>query len=381
MRTCSSVALIVTAVALSGCAVRPAIAPAPSDSIRARPDSVLTGADIRRAYYYAKRPYGSEATVHPLTSILNNGYDQIRTGPERRIFRYHYDKGFTGNWQSIIHAQRAVRGFGTRNWVRYELLPLSLKSGGGGQWVPNYQLHLFGGGVTYVRLIGWFEQRGWRSPRAAAAVTSYVGHLINESVENTALTKGSVDAMTDLLIFDPASILLWSSDRVQRFVGERVEVTEWAGQPSLSFPGETLENAFQTTMLRIRLPRTQDWRAFTTMGGSYVGGLSRRTHDDLWWSVGFGWDARSNPVVDPVTGRKTVDLIGNVALFVDRQGSLLASAVMKSGFDAGVTVNVYPGVMRRRSWSPGLWAHVLRNPTDVRFGLTSPIGIGVGRNP
>ena len=361
------------ALSTAACAPRPSTAPSPE--VR---DSVLTGPQIRKAYYYASRPYGSERTVHPLTSVLNNGYDQIRTGPNRQFLEYDYAMGGTGAWNSIIHAQRLVRQYGTRNWVRFELLPLSLKAGGGGQWVPNYQLHLFGGGVTYVRLIGYFEQRDFPYPRTAAALTSMAGHFVNEMVENTALTGGSIDAMTDLLIFDPLSILLWNSDRVQRFVGERIEVTEWAGQPSVTFPGETLENAFQTTMVRVRLPRTKNWRAFTTMGGSYVGGLSRRGGEDLWYSVGFGWDARSNPIVDPVTGRRTVELIGNVALFVDRQGSLLASAVMKSGFDAGVTLNVYPGI---RKVPLGMWAHVLRDPAGVRFGITSPIGVGVGRHP
>lgn len=364
----------VAALALTACAPSPSTAPVP-----ARPDSVLTGPEIRKAYWYGSRPYGSEMTVHPLTSILNNGYDQIRTGPNRQFLRFDYAMGGTGAWNSMIHAQRLVRQFGTRDWIRYELLPLSLKSGGGGQWVPNYQLHLFGGGVTYVRLIGFFEQRDFPYPRIAAGLTSYAGHFVNEMVENTALTGGSIDAMTDLLIFDPLSILLWNSDRVQRFIGERVEITEWAGQPSVTFPGETLENAFQTTMLRVRLPRTKNWRAFTTMGGSYVGGVSRRSGEDLWYSLGVGWDARSNPVVDPATGRKTVELIGNVALFVDRQGSLLASAVMKSGFDAGVTINVYPGLRTKRM--PGLWAHLLRDPAGVRFGITSPIGVGVGRHP
>ena len=362
---------------LAACS-RPNAATAPAPALR---DSVLTGPEMRKKYWYASRPYGSEATANPLVSILNNGYDQIRTGPNRQVFRFDYDRGATGAWQSMIHAQRLVRQYGTRDWIRYELLPLSVKSDGGGQWVPNYQLHLFGGGITYVRLIGYFEQRGVPYPRVAAGVTSFAGHFLNEMLENNGQTRGSIDAMTDLLIFDPASILLWNSDRVQRFVGERVEITEWSGQPSLTFPGETLENAFQTTMLRVRLPRTQNWRAFTTMGGSYVGGVSRRAHEDYWYSLGFGWDARSNPVVDPVTGRKTVELIGNVAGFVDRQGSLLASVVMKSGFDAGVTINLYPGVLPSSRWAPGLWAHVLRNPSGVRFGVTSPWGIGLGRHP
>jgi hypothetical protein len=379
LRHCVSALSALLALATSACVSRPSSAPVP-----AQRDSVLTGPQMRRAYWYNSRPYGSERTVHPLTSILNNGYDQIRTGPNRQFLEYDYSMGGTGAWNSIIHAQRVVRQFGTRDWVRFELLPLSLKADGGGQWVPNYQLHLFGGGVTYVRLIGFFEQRGFSYPRAAAGLTSFAGHFLNEMVENTGLTGGSVDAMTDLLIFDPASILLWNSDRVQRFVGERVEITEWAGQPSVSFPGSTLENAFQTTMVRIRLPRTKDWRAFTTMGGSYVGGISRRSGEDMWYSLGFGWDARSNPVVDPATGRKTVELIGNVALFVDRQGSLLASALLKSGLDAAATINVYPGLGSKHM--PGFWAQLLRDPTTerpsgVRFGITSAIGVGIGRNP
>lgn len=366
--------VVVAALSLSGaaCVPRPNAAPIPKDS-------VLTGPEIRKAYWYRSRPYGSEMIVHPLTSIINNGYDQIRTGPNRQFLKYDYSMGATGAWNSIIHAQRLVRQYGTRDWIRYELLPLSLKYNGGGQWAPNYQLHLFGGGVTYVRLIGFFEQRDFPYPRIAAGLTSMTGHFLNEMVENTGLTNGSIDAMTDLLIFDPLSLILWNSDRVQRLVGERVEVTEWSGQPSVTFPGGTLENAFQTTMVRIGIPRTRNWAAFTTMGGSYVGGVSRRHGEELWYSLGLGWDARTNPVIDPATGRKTVELIGNVALFVDRQGSLLASAVMKSGFDAGVTVNVYPGLGKRRM--PGLWAHVLRNPAGVRFGIASPIGVGIGRHP
>lgn len=270
---------------------------------------------------------------NPLTSILNNGYDQVRTGPNRRVFEFDYDLGGTGAWNSILRAQRLVREYGTRDWLRYEIFPLSGKGGGGGRWVPNYQLHLFAGGVTYVRLIAWFERRDLPHPRMAAAATSFAGHFLNEMIENTALTRGSVDAMTDLVIFDPATILLWNSDRVQRFVGSRIEFTEWPGQPTLEVPGGTIENTFQTTS-----------------------------------------------VVDTTTGRKTVELLGNVGLFVDRSGSLLGSLVLKSGFDAGATVNVYPGVARVGQWAPGFWAQWLRS-NEVRFGLTTAWGVGVGRNP
>lgn len=334
---------------------------------------------MRRAYYYARRPYGSEAAFNPLTSFLNNGYDQVRTGPDRRFLKYDYDVQATGAWQSIIHAQRLVREYGQRDWLRYEVFPLSNKGEGGGQWVPNYQLHLFGGGVTYVRLIAWYEQHGLKHPRLAAGPTFYALHVLNEMNENGG-PRGSIDAMTDLLIFDPAALLLWNSDRVQRFVGSRVEFTEWPGQPTLGLPGKTIENTFETMMVRARLPRSTNWRVFTTMGGSYLGGVSRRYRDSTWWSVGVGGDARRNPVVDTLTGRKTVELLGNVGVFVDRSGSLLGSLVLKSGFDAAATLNVYPGVLRTRTPTYGLWAQWLRSK-QLRFGLTTAWGVGVGRNP
>jgi hypothetical protein len=341
------------------------------------------GPAMRRAHYYANRQYGSESQFNPLSAILNNGYDQVRTGPDRRVFAFDYGSGAEGSLNSILRAGHLLRDYGTANWIKYELLPLSGKGGGGGQWWPNYQLHLFAGGATYVRLIGWFEQRNYSHPRLYAAATSYAGHLLNEMMENTPYRNGTVDGMTDLLIFDPAAILLWNSDRVQRFVGTRIEFTEWAGQPSLSMPGNTIENTFQTTMVRARLPRTNQWRVMTTMGGSYMGGLSRRYRDSTWVSLALGSDARSNAIVDTLTGRKTVELLPNVGFFVDKGGSLMWSMVLRSGYDAAATLNVYPGVLKfgRSELAPGWWAQYLPQQREMRFGITSGWGVGVGRNP
>lgn len=363
--------LTTIALLLSACA-------RPHSSTNVTPE--MTGPEIREKYFYANRGYGTEAQFNPVTSILNNGYDQVRTGPDRRVFEFDYDMGGTGAWNSVIRAQGLVRQYGTRDWLRFEVLPLSGKGEGGGQWVPNYQLHLFAGGANYVRLIAWYEQHNVAHPRSAAIATFVAEHMLNEVIENTALTRGSIDAATDLLIFDPAAILLWNSDRVQRFVGSRIEFTEWPGQPTLALPGHTIENTFETTMVRFRVPGVANWRGFTTMGGSYVGGVSRRGRDNTWWSLGVGGDARANPVVDTLTGRKTVDLLGNVGVFYDRSGSLLASFVLKAGFDAGFTVNVYPGLLRVGSARPGIWAQWLRS-RELRVGMTSRLGVGIGRNP
>jgi len=368
-------AFVATALAAaSGCATHPGYEPAPTPQ---------NAREFRRTHFYANRPYGAESQFNPLSAILNNGYDQVRTYSDRRVFDFDYSTAAEGSWNSIARADDLVKQYGAWNWVRFELLPLSGKGEGGSQWWPNYQLHLFAGGATYIRLMAWYEQRNFKHPRLYAAGTTYLGHVLNEMMENSAYKKGTVDGMTDLLIFDPAAILLWNSDRVQRFVGRRIEFTEWPGQPTLSNPGRTIENTFQTTMVRIQIPRTRDWRLFTTMGGSYLAGLSRRSGDSTWVSLGMGSDASSNAVVDSVTGRKTVQLLGNVGLFFDRNGSLLGSFILKSGFDAAATINVYPGVMRfgRSQLSPGFWTQYLPQRHEMRFGVTTGWGIGLGRNP
>jgi hypothetical protein len=340
----------------------------------------LKGPEIRKKYFYANRPYGSEAQFNPLTSFLNNGYDQVRTGSNRALFEFDYDKGTKTVWNSIARADVIIKQYGVKDWLRFEVFPLSSKTNGGGQWVPNYQLHLFAGGTNYIRLMSWFEQRDVAHPRIAAMSTFVLQHAMNELVENTILTQGSVDATTDLLIFDPAALLLWNSDRVQRFVGSRVEFTEWPGQVSFGLPGESIENTFETTMVRFRSARFPNWRVMTTMGGSYLGGISRRGRDSTWWTLGAGAEAIDNPVIDTVTFRRTANFVGNLGLFVDKNGSLLGSFIVKPAFDAGATLNVYPGVIRIGTWSPGFWVAWLRTE-QLRLGISTKWGVGVNRNP
>src|SRR5690242_12611771 len=169
------VAVAIVLAAASGCATHAGheFGPKPED-----------GREMRKEHYYSNKPYGSESQFNPLSAILNNGYDQVRTYPDRRIFEFDYATAARGAWNSIARANELVSTYGTRDWIRYELLPLTGKSGGGSQWWPNYQLHLFGGGATYVRLMAWYEQRGYKHPRIYAAATKLASSFLNEMIEN-----------------------------------------------------------------------------------------------------------------------------------------------------------------------------------------------------
>jgi hypothetical protein len=353
--------------------------PAPSPAASAAPpDSAPRAAPPRGSRFYTGKTFGSEAQFNPFSLIVNGGFDQLRTtGANRQVFRLPYDAAARGQIRSISRPDLTIKEYGFENWLRKQILPLSSKGSGGGQWVPNYQLHLLGGGMTGVRITEWYQQHGAAHPELAAAATVATWHFLTEMIEHPGDHPRSADALSDLLIFDPAAFLLWRNDRVQRLFSTRVQMTTWSGQPALTTPRTTLQNMHQTQMLRSEVPWTDDFRPMTTFGGSFLLGISARRGVADWITLAGGWDPADNPVIDPATGEKTVTLLPNAGLFYDRDGSLLASLLVRARRTERVTINVYPGVVHFFGWSPGLWAHILDNGR-FRFGVVPKFGLGIG---
>jgi hypothetical protein len=354
-------------------AAPPRASPAPVSAARAAPDHDPS----TPGRFYVPRDYGSDAQFNPVSVILNHGFDQLRTSRRHDITAYPFGASIGAVTRSVLRPDRSLRHYGYSTWLTHELLPLSLKRSGGGQWYPNYTLHLFANGVTYVRLEDWFAAHGVEDhARLAAGVSSFAFHLLGEAVENGPTADRGVDALTDLLVFDPASILLWNQSWMRRWFSGRLEARDWYGQLSVGIPGKTVENAYSMVVVRAPIPGTSNWRMLVSHGYVFLVGFSRRTVGDDWLSVGAGADAPVTPVIDSTTGRKTALLEANTGVFYDRNGSLLASLVTRGGSDNGLTLNVYPGVLRFGPVRPSFWLQQNRGG-GVRFGLSSKLGIGV----
>lgn len=347
---------------LAGCARQaPAVAPRPEVTHR----------------FYDSRAYGSEAEFNPLSILVNEGLDQLRTSSHRGLLTFPYRQSAVVVLHSLANPERVLRHYGYRAWLRNEVFPLTTKAQGGGQWYPNYQLHLFGSGMTYARLAEWYEQHGYTAhPRILAGVTAFAFHFLNEMIETGPTFRDDEDSLTDLMIFDPASIILWNQGWVLHRFGGRLEMTDWQGQASVGEPGTTIENAYSMVMLRAPLPRTDDWKVMTTAGNAFLLGVSRRVGAEYWLTASGGFDPADNPVIDTRTGAKTATLLPDVGLFVDRNSSLLVSFISKGGSNNGATLNVYPGVLRMGRVSPGLWVQGIRGG-GLRFGVESRIGLGL----
>lgn len=390
-RAAATAALAFVVAACAGRSAAGTLAePLPADSAHSPiADSTPTstrGAQIRpTGRFYHGLTYGSESEFNPLTVVVNEGWDMLRLNDDRDVLNRPYGTGFRSMAFTLTHPVDVIRKYGFSRWLRNEVFPLTFRGnggghGGGGQWEPNYQLHLFESGMTYVRTAEWYEANGAAHPRLFAAATLFAGHLMNEVIENGDFCCENEDSLTDLMLFDPLGMLLWNQDWMQRAFSGRVEMTNWYGQPMFRPADHRLDNAFSLYMLRVPLPKTDNWKLMTTGGNVFLLGLSRRV-GGLWVSAAGGVVPSSNPVTDSITNQKSVGVQPNVGLFVDRNGSLLVSMLSGSGIWNGPTLNVYPEVIARGPLSPGFfvqWATGGPDGRGLRFGVTSKLGIGLG---
>ena len=102
------------------------------------------------------------------------------------------------------------------------------------------------------------------------------------------------------------AIILWNQPWMRRAFSGRVEFTDWPGQAAISLPNKSIENAYNMAMFRVPFPRTDDWKAMTTMGNAFLFGVSRRVGREQWLSATGGFDPSDNPVVDRAPARRAL---------------------------------------------------------------------------
>ena len=307
--------------------------------------SGFAAADSTEFYFYRHPDYGSQSVFNPATVFLNGGFDVIQTGSvDPDPFNLPFYSSAKNVFMNIGHPFRQIGRHGWGKFLSEEVIPTSL-SMKQSQYVPNYTLHLLGGGVTYRTLWEWSEAHQVPYPRFSAMVFTAAYHFMNEITENGSFTGVNTDPIADLCIFDPLSILLFQSDKVARFLGTKAIVSDWSTMPFFDPAHKVLDNTSQNYALSLPLPKTERLRLFAYLGMNELCGLSWRRGNGYAVSGGGGVTVNSLAEVDTsgASGRTmTITYTWNTGFFFDKDNSLLFSVLLSGNRFYRARLNLYP---------------------------------------
>ncbi|MDE3059175.1 MAG: hypothetical protein KGJ59_14605 [Bacteroidota bacterium] len=331
-------------------------------------------------FFYHGYPYGTEANYNPLSLIMNGSFDILQIeNRNNKLFSLCIANGARNVFDNITHPSSRIAQYGAHHFWTTEVFPTSIKLQNTQYW-PNYKLHLIGGGMSYIGIAEWYRLHGFSYPKTMSFATMVIYHYLNETVENNDYVGPTVDPIADLLIFDPAGILLFSIDGVPEFFSKTLNAADWSNQPLISFPEKTLVNNGQIFSFKIPLPFVGDkWKLLYLTGVEGVLGLSYRYNETDWLSVGGGLVARDLVEVENTTGvrTQTTSLIYTGGIYYDRNNSLLASLVLGGARGYIAKTNIYPGLFDLGPLPLGVVFLLQKNYT-VLFGICtsfSPLGL------
>ncbi|HET6350485.1 MAG TPA: hypothetical protein VFH88_15515 [Candidatus Krumholzibacteria bacterium] len=328
-------------------------------------------------YFYHSYSYGSDATFNPASEIINGAFGimQISTNWEP-LEQVDFQQGLHITWESITHPASTIRAYGTEDFIADQMFPTHF-AWHDLQWVPNYSLHLIGGGARHRAFTEWYGAHNFPAPWAWAWGTTIAHAFAVETIEHNAEHRPTVDPVADMLFFDPVGALLFSSDRVAHFFSHTLNMRIWSGQPAYNPVVNTFENAGENYGLHYFFG---DHRVgiFSYWGMSHLFGVTVRGGRQFDWSVGLGGAVdelhnrdRGNGTTSPFARIKL-----DAGAFIHRNGSLLASVQLSQAWSQPFRMTLYPGMFSVGSLSPGFYTGVRGN--DVIVGLSFqrfPVGI------
>jgi hypothetical protein len=336
-----------------------------------------------RAYFYHGLDYGTDSLIHPLRLVVNGGWGIMQlSSRDNHPLDVDYRQGWKNVWKNLADPGGAIQAEGWWDFLQREVIPISFNSGKAHYW-PNYTQHLFGGGMSYRMITEWYRAHGYERASLWSGGTMMSYHLLNEVVENDAYDGWSTDPVADVLLFDPASIILFSHEGVCRFFGETLHMSDWSYQPLVDPWHETLLNNGQNFAMKLDLPFWERWSLFYHYGTHGELGLSRTWDDGR--SLSFGAGMKADILIDITQYHKGAELAATAGVFYDRHNSLLASVLWACSKDYKLRVNFYPGLFDLCGLRPGLAFNLNRNDSfAMGVNLSSlglPFGIAAGREP
>ncbi|MGE5398820.1 MAG: hypothetical protein ACM3S2_00355 [Ignavibacteriales bacterium] len=329
-----------------------------------------------KRYFYTGKDYGSEALFNPFSLMINGGYDicQLQS-VSNRIGDHEYGRMLHNVLFNLGNPFRSISRYGWNRFMRTEFLPISFGKEDM-QWIPNYQQHLIGGGMLFTAMKEWYQEHNYPAPWLLSSVTLMTHHLLNEVMETGPFEGYSVDEISDIYIFDLGGIVLFSFDSVNEFFSKELNLADWSLQATITLPNGRV-NAGQYFSVKWKFPFSDNWSLFYRYGMGALFGLSRKVNETDNLSAGFGFKTKHLVDLDNVYRQRTIETGWHMGVFYDRNNSLLASVVLSGVPEYFCNIDIYPGVIKYKNLSPGIWTVIGRNG-NLTFGFTTRYVFSLG---
>jgi hypothetical protein len=330
----------------------------------------------QRRYFYTNKPYGSEALFNPISLFINGGYDicQLQSVPNK-IGDNNYSQMFKNVISNLADPFPRIRKYGTKKFFTTELLPMGFTKDNG-FWIPNYQQHLIGCGMLYTAMREWYEEHNFPAPWLLSSATIMAQHMMNEVMETGNYVGWSVDEISDIYVFDLGGILLFSFDNVNAFFHDKLNLSDWSNQASITLPGGRV-NAGQFFAIKWKLPFSEKYSLFYRYGMGALFGFSQKKDTENSVSVGLGFKTKHLVSLSSTFRERTIETGWYAGVFYDRNNSLLASVTMSGVKEYFCSIDVYPGIIKFDNFSPGLWT-IIQRDGKFTLGFTTTYLIGTG---
>lgn len=328
--------------------------------------------------YYKPLDYGSQSLFNPWYLIMNGSYDVLQLdGKDRRIFKLPYRKDIENVLNNaFVHPAATIEKIGWDRWISTEILPLNFTPEGA-QWLPNYQLHVIGGGMSFRMLEEWYDYHEVAFPTfmAATSITAY--HLLNEAVENDGYIGDNIDPIADLLFFDGFGIVLFSYNPVANFFSHKLQMADWSNLLMITYPEARLSTNGLYYSIKVKVPNVKNFLFWHLFGTSNMFGFSYRLNAEHSISMGAGARGSHLTMVEPEVRMVTIHLVPTGGIFWDKNNSLMASLTASGQQDQTVILNLYPGVIHLGSVKPAIWTAYGSNGS-YGLGMAFLLSIGIG---
>jgi hypothetical protein len=313
-------------------------------------------ADHKYYFYNPDLDYGSESTFNPFSLFINGSFDILRNGGHSKdIFNQPYRNGIKNVINNILNPFDNIEKYGYKNFFIREIINLKAVTTQS-QFLPNFGLHLIGNGMQYQKLAEWYEYNAFPYPHLLSIITTVSYQLINETVENGNYLGPNVDPISDMLIFNPLGILLFSSEVGQRFFTTKIPIYDWSMNPYYNPTYRSIENAGQQYATKIKFKTDAKTALFGYWGVVSTFGISRKLNetDAMSFSVGAVVNKLKSNNED-IARYMTPDIDYAAALFFDRNNSLLGSLVISGPKSFNVRLEIFPGVIGYNNFKPGFY--------------------------